>query len=382
MTHLKLPATLLTQNNSQLKQTIIIAAISSRIYVQAAIHAGFEVIALDAFCDVDTQKIAKNVIKILLKNGQFVADDFLQTLQKIDLTNVFGLCFGAGSEAQPALLAEIAKFVPVFGNLPETVQYCKNPQLFAAFCEAYQMPTPAIQFSRPINTIGWVQKQIGGSGGAHIKPVFPLEIPNNQASYFQKIQAGTPVSCLFLSDGKNAQVIGFNEQLCNSTRLLPYRYGGVVSHYPLPDKVKTAIENFVQNAAKYLQLVGLNSADFIVEGETVYALEINPRLSASLDCYSAKKGDLFAAHVAACVGDLSADLRDWPIVDKQSRAHFVVYAHQAISVATDMQWPDWVRDIPQANSEIAADAPICTVVADARTAKRAKQKLFERVRDL
>jgi uncharacterized protein len=366
-----------------LKQTIIIAAISSRIYLQAAIDAGFEVIAIDAFCDIDTQKIAKKAIKIPLENGQFASNTFLQALQKIDLSDVFGLCFGAGFEAQPALLTEIAQYLPVLGNVPETVQYCKNPRLFAAFCEAYQMPSPAIQFSRPTDTFAWLQKQIGGSGGAHIRPVLPLDLPINIALYYQQIQTGTPVSCLFLSDGKNAQVIGFNEQLCNATGILPYRYGGVVGHFPLPEKVKNIIEQFVQNAAKHLQLRGLNSADFIVDGEDVYALEINPRLSASFDCYKAKKGDLFAAHVAACMGDLQDwPINDWPVIDKHARAHFVVYAHEAVSVPPDMTWPDWVRDMPQNGADIAAGEPICTVIADARTAKRAKQKLFERVRDL
>lgn len=361
-----------------MKSTIIIAAISSRVYVQAAVQAGFEVIAIDAFCDVDTQQLAQKVIKVPLENGQFAANAFLETLQKLELTTCLGLCFGAGFEAQPALLVDIAKRIPVLGNLQETIQYCKNPQLFAAFCEAYHMRTPAIQFSRPSDTFAWLQKQIGGSGGAHIRPVLPLDLPINNAIYYQQIQAGTSISCLFLADGSNAQVIGFNEQLCNATRLLPYRYGGVVSHFSLPEKVKTAIERFVQNAAKQLKLRGLNSADFIVDGDDVYALEINPRLSASLDCYQTKKGDLFAAHIAACMGDL----KDWPIVDKHARAHFVVYAYEAVSVPSTIDWPEWVRDIPQPNSEIPADAPICTVVADARTAKRAKQKLFERVRDL
>ena len=47
-----------------MKRSVIIAAISSRAYVQAAVTAGFEVIAIDAFTDVDTQKLALQVHKI------------------------------------------------------------------------------------------------------------------------------------------------------------------------------------------------------------------------------------------------------------------------------------------------------------------------------
>jgi uncharacterized protein len=364
------------------KPTIIIAAISSRVYVQAAIQAGFEVIAIDAFCDVDTQASCKQAFQIKIENGQFNAALLLAVLDKIDLSNCLGLSYGAGFEAQADLLTAICKRIKLIGNAPETVEKVKNPQTFFDFCMAQNMLHPATQFERPSNSKNWLQKRIGGSGGVHIRPVLPLDLPPNHQIYYQKIQAGTPISCLFLSDDKNMQVIGFNEQLCNSTALLPYRYGGAVSHFPLSDKVKNTIETFVQSAAQFYQLRGLNSADFIVDGDAVYALEMNPRLSATVDLYRAdlykRHGDLFAAHVAACLGRLET----WPVVDAQSRAHFVVYAYESVSVPAQMDWPDWVRDIPQPNSEIPADGPICTVVADARTAKRAKQKLFERVRDL
>jgi uncharacterized protein len=374
---LKLRATL-SANTSALKQTIIIAAISSRIYLQAAVEAGFDVIVMDAFCDVDSQKLAKKTILIPLINGQLDAKSLLKQLLKLDLSKVLGLCYGAGFEAQTELLSQLAVHVKVIGNVASTVKNVNNIQDFFQHCDALKMPYPKTQFERPRSSINWLQKQIGGSGGAHIRPALPLDLPANDTNYYQQLQAGTPISCLFLADSKNAQVIGFNEQLCNGTAILPYRYGGVVSHVLLSEKVKIEIEQFVQGMTKIYGLVGLNSADFIVDNEVVYALEINPRLSASLDCYRAKKGDLFAAHVAACAGDL----KDWPIVDKQSRAHFVVYAHEAVTVPPNMCWPEWVRDIPLAGADIAAGEPICTVLADARTAKRAKQKLFLHVRDL
>jgi uncharacterized protein len=365
-----------------LKQTIIIAAISSRIYLQAAVQAGFEVIVMDAFCDVDSQKLAKKTILIPLINGQLDAQSLLEQLLKLDLSAVFGLCYGAGFEAQTELLSQLTVHVKVIGNVASVVKNVNNIQGFFQHCDALKMRYPKTQFERPRSSINWLQKQIGGSGGAHIRPALPLDLPANDAIYYQQLQAGTPISCLFLAAKNNTQVIGFNEQLCNSTAILPYRYGGLVSHALLPEKVKIAIEQFVQGMTKIYGLVGLNSADFIVDNEDIYALEINPRLSASLDCYKAKKGDLFAAHVAACAGDLSAELKDWPIVDKQSRAHFVVYAHEPVTVPPNMCWPEWVRDIPLAGTDIAAGEPICTVLADARTAKRAKQKLFLHVRDL
>ena len=145
-----------------MKQIIIIAAISSRAYVQAAFEAGFDVIAIDAFADVDTQAKCKQLFQVDVRNGQFDAQQLITTLNKIDLSHCLnlclGLCFGAGFEAQPDLLARISERIPLLGNTTQTVAACKNPQLLLEFCTTNHIAMPVIQFTRPINTLGWLQK--------------------------------------------------------------------------------------------------------------------------------------------------------------------------------------------------------------------------------
>ena len=137
-----------------MKRSVIIAAISSRAYVQAAVTAGFEVIAIDAFTDVDTQKLALQVHKINCDERGFNADELLSLLQRLDLSGFEGFCFGAGFEAQPELLTKISKLLPVLGNLPEVVEQIKNPQIFAALCDVFEMPTPIISMMRPRHSLG------------------------------------------------------------------------------------------------------------------------------------------------------------------------------------------------------------------------------------
>lgn len=360
-----------------MKPSILIAAISSRAYVQAAANAGFDVIAIDAFCDVDTQKIAKKVLQVKVENGCFDTEEFYQALTKIDCTKLLGVAIGAGFEASPEILsvAPFAAIPPIF-NPPAIIRAAKDPQTFFAFCDSVKMRYPETQFMQPKHTIGWLQKRIGGSGGAHIQAVLPLSI--SLPVYYQKKHVGLPISCLFLTDGKHTQVIGFNEQLCSASEILPYRYAGAISHIDLPEAIKSQITHFVQMASQHFGLKGMNSADFLLDGETLNALEINPRLSATLDLYRAQKGDLFTAHVQACLNQPV----DWPIIDKKSRAIYVVYANKTAHVPPTMDWPDWVCDIPQPNSEIAAGSPICTVLAQARTAKLAKKKLLQRASEL
>ena len=358
--------------------TIIIAAISSRSYVQAAVDAGFNVVAIDAFADVDTQKLAKKVIQVNVNDGQFNSQQLLHTLRQLDLIDCIGLAYGAGFEAQPELLNQIALIVPVIGNSAEAVEKCKQPRVFFALCDDVNMSYPETAFGKPNNTVGWLQKTIGSSGGEHIKSVLPLDLTLDQQVYYQRKQAGIPISCLFLADGNHALIIGFNEQWCSPTILSPYRFGGVVSQAELNNLVENQVMQFIQAITQKLRLKGINSCDCIVKDDKVFVLEINPRLSASFSLYRAKRGNLFDAHVAACLGKL----KEWPVIDPQSCAMQVVYAEQIAKVPMDMDWPEWISDIPQPDSVIPAGAPICTVTAEARTAKLAKQKVVQRASSL
>jgi uncharacterized protein len=358
------------------KSQIIIAAIASRAYVQAAVNAGFEVIAVDAFCDVDTQKLAKQTIRVDTQNSSFQAESFYQALSQIDCTHVLGIAIGAGFEAVLELLEALPlDEIPHLFNAPSTIKVVKNPTIFFDFLDSIHSPHPVTQLSRPANTLGWLQKQIGGSGGAHIKPALPLDLAEKLPVYYQQQCVGEPHGCLFLADGSHAQVIGFHQQWCAPTSTQPYRFGGAVSHAQLPNEVAEKIESYVQAITRHFGLCGINSLDFLLQNNDLSILEVNPRLSASLQLYSAKKGNLFAAHVQACLGQAI----DWPTVDKKSRAMQVVYANKTAHVPAEMDWPDWVCDIPQPNSEIAAGAPICTVLADARSAKLAHKKLMQRI---
>lgn len=360
------------------KPKIIIAAISSRAYVKSAVDAGFEVFSIDTFCDVDMQKLASDTRKININEYGFVAEELLKILDELDLNQFTGLCYGAGFEAQPQLLLEIAKRLPVLGNSAETLRHCKNPQFFLELCHAFEMPTPVTSFKRPFGSAGWVSKQMGASGGVHIKPLLPLDLPMSIPVYYQKITDGTPISCLFLADSVHAEVIGFSEQWCAPTVISPYRYGGAVSHATLSPFCKKTITDFIQAISFKLGLRGINSVDFLVDGEKIYALEINPRLSATLDLYMAKRDNYFASHIEAC----SVQLLNWPSVKGISRAHQIVYASKTVNVPASMDWPEWVCDIPQLNSTIEAGMPICTVTAEARTAWQAKQEVQARAASL
>jgi len=135
-------------------------------------------------------------------------------------------------------------------------------------------------------------------------------------------------------------------------------------------------------------LLGLNSLDAIVQDETAYVLEVNPRLSATIDLYENTADNLIDRHIQVCLG--RCGLNQVQRADErqavQSKAHAIVYAIADMEIMPSFKWPDewldWAVDIPDHSKRvinIPAGAPICSVVAYAENAQTAKQLAQARV---
>lgn len=364
------------------KPIIIIAAIACRPYVEAAVACGYAVVAMDAFADIEVTSLADSCYQIGIDNGQLNMHQLMRVMGNLDLSQFVGFCYGAGFEKEPAILTKINALLPVIGNLEHTVSRCKAPDDFFSLCEQLQVPYPKMMLSQPSNTDGWLRKEIGASGGAHVKQLIDLQMensPQNQAHnvYYQQFQRGQPVSCLFIASNNNkqqhrVQVIGFNAQLINPSHDAPFRYGGAVSHAAMSDVAKARFEQYVGQLSEAMGLVGLNSCDAICDGDDIYILEINPRLSATMDLYTDMQ--LFEKHIAAVAGEAV----EFEQACKTSHAQQIIYAEFGMTIKDDIIWPSWVYDRPKAGSFLDEGMPVCTVVAEAEAAEQAKCLVNER----
>ena len=333
--------------------------------------------ALDVFADVDTQRSAEQVYKIDYANNGFDAKHFEATLDQIDTSDMQGFAYGSGFEAQPDLLACVAKHLPLIGNAPEVVRKLKDAPYFFGVLDSLAIPHPEVSFSLLANAEGWICKEEGGSGGAHVlNAVTSQDLPKGQ--YFQRVIDGTPISMLFAANGTEIKVIGFNQQWVAPIAAKPYRYGGIVGNANLPVAIKQSLQEAAKKITMAFGLRGLNSLDVIWQSGQYWVLEINPRLSSTLDLYQSKGSNLFALHVQAVSGDLSR----FPVISSRSKARNVLYAAQDVVIPEDLVWPDWVADIPMALTEIPQHQPICTVLAEADIAVEAQALVVERLDQL
>jgi predicted ATP-grasp superfamily ATP-dependent carboligase len=352
---------------------IVVIAACARPYVIAAAQSGYNIAAFDMFHDADTRRFCVHSARVKYADGGFDAHDLLHQLSVLDVSRVQGVTYGSGFEGQPELLAEIAKKIPLLGNTPETLEQVKNPKHFFPLLDTLQIAHPEISLHAPSPQDGWLIKSAGGSGGTHIRQAWQdIKLDD----YFQCEVTGRSISVLFLADGNNIQAIGYNEQWCSTSTDMPYRYGGAVSRIELPIEITTAMDEAARKITAAVGLKGLNSADFILTEHGLLLLEINPRLSATLDLYQIP--DLFERHVQACRGKLTALLDQ---SDIQAKAHCILYASQRLHIPEDFVWPEWSADIPHAGP-IQQHAPVCTAFGQAPLAEDAKSQAFARMREL
>lgn len=350
---------------------LIIAAISARRYAKAAHALGYKVIALDAFVDADTRNVAEQCLQISVTDNGVDETDFKQKFEQITLEDDCQLIYGSLFDAKPALLAWVAVRVKVVGNLPQTLQLSRSFDFFAIL-DGLGIRYPEVRLDAPDDTQAWLSKCLNSSGGTHIKPAQV----GVKGDYFQRKIDGEPVSLLFLADGKMARVVGFNQQLLAPKVDTPYRFAGAVSDAVLPINVQRALVDAAEQLIVALGLRGLNSLDAVLEGDSLWILELNPRLSATFPLYS----NLLQAHMQASVGEL-VDIPQ----NKMAKAEFVLYADKQLKISADFIWPSWVADIPFIETDsvvIDKDEPICTVLAKDKNAVAVRQLVLERVKKL
>jgi len=344
------------------------------------VSAGYDVAAIDGFADAQTSALCTQLVAVPFNARGFDADAFLKAMQAFDLKRFEGLLYGSGFEAQPELLHQLAQRMLVLGNQAAIVAQLKNPQIFFAALDQLEIACPKWHTSLPETLNNVLLKAVGGSGGGHIQYADDSADKPDYPHYFQQRIEGDAISVLFVADGQQVDVVGFNLQWVNEAPKAPFRFGGIASNADLSPSVKSQLRLAVEKLTRHFGLLGLNSLDAVISrhDEQVFVLELNPRLSASVDLYLDARPDLLECHVQSCCNTLPETSS---VMMQTSRALTVVYAKEEVLINADFVWTEWVKDYPQMHGhgiKINAGEPICTVHATAINAWAAKQLVQER----
>ncbi len=250
---------------------VLIAAISGRALAASARRGGYAPLVTDFFGDQDTLQVAHAHVRLAGGLAQGIEEKALvhalETLS--ERHHPLGIVCGTGFEDRTQLLARLAERWQLFGNGAQTVAEVKDPRILSSMCGSLGIPFPELSLAKPSAPAGWLAKRRGGAGGVHIKPVQPDRAGSE--IYYQRKVPGIPISALFLADGERAGVLGFSTQWSLPTPYQPYRYGGAVRPAALAPHTADVLAASVHGLAAAMSLVGLNSADFLVDGERLLA---------------------------------------------------------------------------------------------------------------
>ena len=344
---------------------LLIIANSGRLLAQAAQNAGVKPLVIDLYADCDTQGLCadwRQVPSLAQTHLQPALNYFL------DLYPVQQAIYGSGFEYHQESLLYLNTRITVLGNSPVTFKKLQNKSAFFKVLDHLNVPYPETTFKQPKHIENWLVKPIHSQGGVGIKRYQVSDLANN-AVYWQKYQPGTPHSVLFLADGKNIQIIGFNHQwTTNFSETDEFLFSGIINHTKLSNKQKQLITQWLTKIVPIFKLKGLNSLDFIQSGKQCWLLEINPRPSASMQLYSA---DLLNRHIQATQGKL---------VDYSNKltgytAYQVIYAPETVTIPTYFDWPITCVDRPVSGVTCRKGQPICSMIAHHNTPERVFEQL-------
>ncbi len=164
-------------------------------------------------------------------------------------------------------------------------------------------------------------------------------------------------------------MIGFAEQLSMSAGKFPFLHTGSIGPAELPPQVAADITEAVNAIVAHTGLAGLNSIDFLLDGNRFQVLEVNARPSSTMTLYETAAPEtwphgLIACHVDACIdGRLPAPATTSTRVTAGQRVVFAPRGFVVSGPFSDACFSDpSCHDVPQPGTRIGAGEPVCTLV--------------------
>ena len=319
---------------------------------QMAQYENFQVLAIDCYADCDTLDYSVDFKQInsLSQSDLIPAVEYFLENYHIDYA-----IYGSGFEYFSDSLYYLASCLPLVGNSPATFAKLQDKALFFESLKKHDIPFPKTVFSAPTSIQNWLMKPMKGLGGVGISPLSPTSTPQTSV-YFQQFQAGTSGSVLFLSDGKDIDIIGFNTQFTQNDFL----FSSVINASSLTRLQRTVLSDWIYQLSRFFLLKGLHSLDFIVNENALFILEMNARPPASAQLYDA---NLITRHIESSF----QHVRRMPFSPSLVSGYQIIYAKRDTCIPSHYLWPSYCADLPQQNAIIRQNSPICSIIAHKKT---------------
>jgi uncharacterized protein len=331
---------------------VLIVAVSARMLAELAVADAHVVTALDRFGDADLRAIATAATA--------ASNDAL--VRRAERLESDAIVYGAGLENRPDLVARLAAGRELLGTPAELLPAVRDPwALDAAVRDAgVRVPEtrrPGDAPRQPGDGV-WLRKPRAGGGGRGVRGWAGGRLRDTEL--LQRRRTGLACSAVAVADGRDATMLGVTEQLHRGG----YRWTGNVSPPRLPatERAELAgrLEAVCRAVAGRFGVRGAFGVDAIWDGRRVWALEVNPRPTASLELFGA---GAFTAHVRGARG-VSLPTAGAPDGARCAKVKLVLFADRDLRAPDPGWWPPGLaHDIPCRGQPIPRGAPLCTLVS-------------------
>jgi uncharacterized protein len=361
----------------------LIIARSGRALAASAKRAGYKVSVADYFADEDTRSCSESVHQLQYHCDGFTKETLLRHIEEIVSSNPnVKLVTGSGFESTPNLLNTLHEVIPVLSSSRESIVALKDPVSFFKMLDKNSIGHPEVLFSKPITSKKYLIKRIGGIGGGHVNWSNQVELYDDSSSYYQEFVPGKVLSVVFLADGLQAGIVGFNQQLLSEQfEEMPFLYQGAITINEHSERHKENIQKIINKVTNETKLRGLCGLDYIVdEFDNIFVLEVNPRPPATFELHEGKQS-LFDAHLS-CFDGSPIDYKRWVYKNEKNSGYAIIYTNKELKISDNIDWPLWVKDRPSPGSVIPVKFPICTVHAEECSIDKLKDVLSNRLKQI
>ncbi len=313
-----------------LNEGLIIVGSSVRAWLQSGRRAGFDVAAFDFFADWDTL----DMLAPCRESFAGEAGAFGSSLRRIasfgDLLDpkheqIINRCREAlicgGFESHVDLVDSLSARIAVLGTDKGQLRRIRDrPGVFKFLRQnGFAIPETKLKLGASDDRSVWLRKECGSSGGQGVRAACAMDVGVVKADdYFQARVPGTSVSAVFLSyraqwgDVKTL-LFGVTHQIVGDPQLgaSEFQYCGSIGPMEVSHEISDQIKAIGGCLACEFEILGLWGVDFMVSENVVMPVDVNPRLTASMELFEwtffkVKPGirSIVDLHVKACRGQL------------------------------------------------------------------------------
>jgi len=331
------------------KGRVLVAGFATRHVAQSAFNAGYEVCAVDHFCDQDLSWYTKDRIKFEDLADLPDAIDRMSRQYAFDM-----LVVTSGAEELPCP-------IPLCGTDRRHVARFMDKLDIQHFFEANKVAVPRILGEGKYPAMIKPRRGAGGWRNTVVRTAAEQETWETLypgVDYIrQEMVVGIPASVCCITDGKHARAIAANEQLLQGKGDASFGFCGSITPFdhPLAGRMMHEAER-IAAASGCTGTVGI---DFVVGDNQLHAIEINPRFQGTVDTVERSHGcNLFQYHVNACAGILPLSAPG----KKQVAVRSILFADWDCTINADLKHlRSCIADIPHPGDFFEAGQALVSV---------------------